>query len=386
MQLLGGLSAEEFLQQYWQKKPLLVRQAIPDYSTPLSPNELAGLACEEEVESRLILEKDAKTPWHLECGPFKETRFSQLPATHWTLLIQKANQLLPELAELLDQFNFIPNWRIDDVMVSYAPTSGSVGPHVDQYDVFLLQGLGTRRWQISTQDSSQTPLLENTELQILQEFIPEQEWLLQPGDMLYLPPNVAHHGVAQEDCMTFSIGFRAPRYTELLTAWTDDQTLQLPQQRHYQDPDLHVSAHNGEITAAAREKIRAIIRQQYIKDQDIDRWFGQYITEPPPGQLLYDSETNLSVKQFQSSLTDYGELWRNEYSRFAFISDIDIVWLYVDGQEFKLGMEYAELVALLCDQRRYQLEAIQPYLFSGEPFEFLTALYNMGAVEFRDDA
>ena len=386
MQLLGGLSAEEFLQQYWQKKPLLVRQAIPDYSTPLSPNELAGLACEEEVESRLILEKDAETPWHLECGPFTETRFSLLPATHWTLLVQKANQLLPELAELLDQFNFIPNWRIDDVMVSYAPTSGSVGPHVDQYDVFLLQGLGTRRWQISTQDSSQTPLLGNTDLQILQEFIPEQEWLLQPGDMLYLPPNVAHHGVAQEDCMTFSIGFRAPRYTELLTAWTDDQTLQLPQQRHYQDPDLQVSPHNGEITAAAREKIRAIIRQHYIKDQDIDRWFGQYITEPPPGQLLYDSETNLRVEQFQLSLTDYGELWRNEYSRFAFISDIDIVWLYVDGQEFKLGMEYAGLVALLCDQRRYQLEAIQPYLFSAEPFEFLTALYNIGAVEFRDDA
>ncbi len=144
MQLLGGLSAEEFLQQYWQKKPLLIRQAIPDYSTPLSPDELAGLACEQEVESRLILEKDADTPWQLEHGPFTETRFSQLPATHWTLLIQKVNQLLPQLAELLDQFNFIPNWRIDDVMVSYAPEAGSVGPHVDQYDVFLLQGLGIK--------------------------------------------------------------------------------------------------------------------------------------------------------------------------------------------------------------------------------------------------
>jgi len=386
MQLLGGLSAEEFLQQYWQKKPLLIRQAIPDYSTPLSPDELAGLACEQEVESRLILEKDADTPWQLEHGPFTETRFSQLPATHWTLLIQKANQLLPQLAELLDQFNFIPNWRIDDVMVSYAPEAGSVGPHVDQYDVFLLQGLGTRRWQISTQDSSQTPLLKNTELQILEEFSPEQEWLLEPGDMLYLPPNMAHYGVAQEDCMTFSIGFRAPRYSELLTAWTDDQTLHLPDRLHYQDPDLQVTTHNGEIAAPALEKIRAVIRQQYIKDQDIDRWFGQYITEPPAGQLPYEAETCLSSEQFRSSLTEYGEVWRSEYSRFAFIRENDIVRLYVDGQEFELGTDYSELVALLCDQRRYQIAEIEHHLLNMEPFELLTALYNMGAVEFPDNA
>lgn len=386
MQLLGRLSAEEFLQQYWQKKPLLIRQAIPNYSTPLSPNELAGLACEAEVESRLILEKDANTPWHLEHGPFSETRFAQLPASHWTLLIQKANQLLPELAELLEQFNFIPNWRIDDVMVSYAPVSGSVGPHVDQYDVFLLQGLGTRRWQIGTQDSSQTPLLENTELQILREFTPEQDWLLEPGDMLYLPPNVAHYGVAQEDCMTLSIGFRAPRYSELLTAWTDDQTVHLPKRLHYQDPDLQVATHNGEIAAAALDNIRAIIRQQYVKDQDIDRWFGQYITEPPSGQLPYEVETCLSSEQFQSSLTEYGELWRSEYSRFAFIRDNDTVRLYVDGQEFELGADYAELVALLCDQRRYQIEEIQQNLTNSETFELLTSLYNMGAVEFPNNA
>ena len=218
MQLLGGLSAEEFLQQYWQKKPLLIRQAIPGYSAPLSPDELAGLACEQEVESRLILEKDANAPWRLELGPFTESRFSQLPATHWTLLIQKANQLLPQLAELLDQFNFIPNWRVDDVMVSYAPTFGSVGPHLDQYDVFLLQGLGTRRWQISTQDCSQTPLLENTELRILREFTPEQDWLLEPGDMLYLPPRFPHHGVAIDPSITLSIGFRAPGRRDMIGA------------------------------------------------------------------------------------------------------------------------------------------------------------------------
>ena len=186
--------------------------------------------------------------------------------------------------------------------------------------------------------------------------------------------------------MTFSIGFRAPSYSELLTAWNDDQTPQLPDRLHYQDPDLQVPSHNGEIAATALEKIRTIIRQQFVKDQDIDRWFGQYITEPAAGQPLCEPETCLSTEQFQSSLTEYGMLWRSEYSRFAFIRENDIVWLYVDGQEFELGVEYTGLAALLCDQRRYPVNEIQQHLFNMEPFDLLTSLYNMGAVEFPDDA
>jgi len=386
MRLLGGLTAEAFLQQYWQKKPLLIRQAIPDFLAPLSPDELAGLACEVEVESRLVLEKDGATPWQLEHGPFDEARFSRLPATHWTLLIQKANQLLPELAELRQQFNFIPSWRIDDVMVSFAPALGSVGPHVDQYDVFLLQGLGTRRWQISTRDSSQSPLWDNTELQILREFEPEQEWELVPGDMLYLPPNVAHYGVALNDCMTFSIGFRAPRYSELLSAWTDDQLVQLPAQLHYQDPDLQPHAHCGEIDTAARRRIRTIIRQQYVSDETIDRWFGRYITEPPSHSMPFEPETVLGSAQLHSRLTACGELWRSEFSRFAFMHDNTSVWLYVDGQEFELAPGYSEFVALLCDQRHYSLAELTPYLADTQTRELLTTLYNIGAVEFPHEA
>lgn len=386
MQLLGGLTTEKFLRDYWQKKPLLVRQAIPDFSAPLSPNELAGLACEAEVESRLILEKYGTASWQLEHGPFDETRFARLPATHWTLLVQKANQLLPELAELLEQFNFIPSWRIDDVMVSYAPAHGSVGPHVDQYDVFLLQGLGTRRWQITTRDTSQNPLRDNTELQILREFMPEQEWELTPGDMLYLPPNVAHYGVALNDCMTFSIGFRAPRYSELLSAWTDDQTVQLPAQLHYQDPDLRLQTHSGEIDVPTRERIHAIIRQQFVSDQVIDRWFGRYITEPPSESMPFEPEFLLQPEQLESQLTACGELWRSEFSRFAFMRDNSTVWLYVDGQEFEFAPSYSEFVALLCDQRRYPLAQLAPHLPDSKARELLTTLYNMGAVEFPHDA
>lgn len=385
MQLLGGISAQTFLQQYWQKKPLLIRQAIPDFVAPLSADELAGLACEAEVESRLILEKDGTVPWQLERGPFEEARFGRLPATHWTLLVQQANQYVLQLAELLEQFNFIPNWRIDDVMVSYAPPQGSVGPHVDQYDVFLLQGQGTRRWQISTRDTSQLPRWDNTELDILREFEAEAEWDLVPGDMLYLPPNVAHYGVAIDDCLTFSIGFRAPRYHELISAWTDDQAIYLPAQLHYQDPDLHLQQHNGEISATARERIRSIIRQEFVSNAQIDRWFGRYITEPAAHTMRLEPERELTPEAFLQQLTTNGNLWRNEGCRFAFIQAETAVWLYVDGEEIEATPDLTELIALLCDQRHYSLTSLTPYLYIHKGKELLTTLYNMGVVEFPED-
>ena len=385
MQLLGGISAQTFLQQYWQKKPLLIRQAMPDFIAPLSADELAGLACEAEVESRLILEKHGARPWQLEHGPFDEARFSRLPATHWTLLVQQANHYVPQLAELLEQFSFIPGWRIDDVMVSYAPPQGSVGPHVDQYDVFLLQGLGTRRWQISTRDTSQLPRWDNTELDILREFEPEQEWELSRGDMLYLPPNVAHYGVALDDCLTFSIGFRAPRYSELISAWSDDQAVVLPARLHYQDPDLQLQQHNGEISTTARERIRGIIRQEFVGDAQIDRWFGRYITEPATHTMRPEAETELAPEAFLQQLTVKDKLWRNEGSRFAFIQEQTATWLYVDGEEFECTPDLTELIAFLCDQRRYSLTSLTRYLATREGKELLTTLYNMGAVEFPAD-
>jgi 50S ribosomal protein L16 3-hydroxylase len=384
MQLLGGIPAQTFLQRYWQKKPLLIRQAIPDFVSPLSPDEVAGLACDANVESRLILEKDGITPWQLEYGPFAEDRFRQLPPSHWTLLVQRVNQLVPQLAEMLDQFTFIPGWRIDDVMVSFAPPQGSVGPHVDQYDVFLLQGLGTRRWQITTQDTRQHARQDNTQLDLLLEFEAEEEWELMPGDMLYLPPNVAHYGVALNSCLTFSIGFRAPRYTELISAWTDDQMVQLSDKLHYQDPELQLQQHSGEIDAAARERIRNIVRQQFVSNEQIDRWFGCFITESPPQAMSLEPETLLQTDTFRDQLTTQGELWRSEFCRFAFIRGKTTIWLYVDGQEIELTLAYCDLIALLCDQRCYSLANLKPYLQDSQMIELLTRLYNMGAVEFTD--
>ena len=237
LQLLGGLTAREFLRDYWQKKPLLVRQAIPDFESPISPDELAGLALEEEVESRLVIEHGER-PWELQRGPFIEDTFQDLPERDWTLLVQAVDQFVPEVAELLEDFKFLPKWRIDDLMISFAAPGGGVGPHFDNYDVFLLQAHGHRRWQIGQMCDADSPLLPHADLKILAQFEPTDEWVLAPGDMLYLPPRLAHCGTAEDDCMTYSVGFRAPSAAEVLTHFTDFLGQFLPDEERYSDPDI----------------------------------------------------------------------------------------------------------------------------------------------------
>ncbi|HPQ96555.1 MAG TPA: cupin domain-containing protein, partial [Thiolinea sp.] len=212
---LGELAVEDFLRDYWQQQPLLVRQAFPGFELPLSADELAGLACDTDT-ARLVLERGGRHPWELRSGPIAEDAFAGLPETHWTLLVNDCEKMVPELQAIVQPFRFIPDWRIDDLMISYAAPGGSVGPHVDAYDVFLLQAQGRRRWQISSQPCTPDNFIPDLDLRVMQAFSPEQEWVLEPGDLLYLPPGVPHYGVAMGECMTCSIGFRAPSQAELL--------------------------------------------------------------------------------------------------------------------------------------------------------------------------
>ena len=237
--LLNQLAPTQFLAEYWPKKPLLIRQAIPNFQGLLDGNDLAGLACEEEAQSRLVRFSDGQ--WHTEQGPFDEADFANLPEHDWTLLVQGVNHFLPEADALLRQFSFIPYARLDDLMVSYAPKGGGVGPHFDSYDVFLLQGSGERRWKVSHQ--SDKSIIEGAPLRILKQFVCDDEWVLEPGDMLYLPPQLAHWGIAEtDDCMTYSIGFRAPKTTELAMGYLEEMQSNLGSNSAedilYQDADL----------------------------------------------------------------------------------------------------------------------------------------------------
>ena len=387
MQLLGGLNPEQFLRDYWQKQPLLIRAALPGFRDPLSPEELAGLACEPGVEARLVLEKDGETPWMVRHGPFSEVDFLKLPETHWTLLVQDAEkQALTRLADFLEPFRFIPDWRRDDLMISYAPAHGSVGPHVDDYDVFLLQGLGRRRWRIGAGPTAGDDYLQDSELRILQQFTPAQEWILEPGDMLYLPPRVAHHGIALEPCLTYSIGFRAPGHRELLLAFMEFVSESIDPQARYTDPDLRLQDNPGAITATALADISQLL-QHYLRTdpETIARWFGRFSTEPKPGFTAQPESNPWNLAELQAHLQGGGVLERHPGTRFAYIEQTEYTLLFVDGQEFALGPTVAGLAPLLCRQRVFHYEQLQPAWREEAAQALLLDLLNDGYLVIYED-
>ncbi len=295
--LLGEITVEAFLKEYWHKKPLLIRGAIPNFEGFLTPNELAGLACEADVQSRLI--SFQKKQWKLEQGPFSEKRFSKLPERDWTLLVQSVNHHLQEGVDLLQQFNFIPHARLDDLMVSYAPDGGGVGPHFDSYDVFLLQGCGQRLWRISEQED--LSLVEGAPLRILQNFNVEKEWTLSAGDMLYLPPHVAHWGIAIGDCMTYSIGFRAPSAEELAGEFLNYLQMNRELSGRYSDPDLALQSHPSEINADMVKKVGAILDSLKWNEGDVTNFLGQYLSEPK-AHIVFDRPPKITLQAFSKRL------------------------------------------------------------------------------------
>ena len=281
--LLGGLSAEEFLAEYWQKKPLLVRQAVPGFTGVVSKDELFALARDPDVESRYVTHDDDN--WEVIHGPQKAADLKRKKQP-WTVLVQGLNLYCPDGDALLHRFDFIPQARLDDLMVSYAIDNGGVGPHFDNYDVFLLQGLGKRRWLISDQDDRS--LVEDAPLKILRDFRPTHDWELASGDMLYLPPHWAHNGIAIGECTTYSIGFRSPSNQELaqqFLAYPQD-TLQLD--GIYADPDLKPQAHSAQIGDAMIDRVAETLRRISWNRDDVRGFLGAYLTEPKP-HIFFES-------------------------------------------------------------------------------------------------
>jgi 50S ribosomal protein L16 3-hydroxylase len=302
LSLLGNLSPQVFLRDYWQKKPLLIRQAIPHFQGLLTPKQLIDLACDDEAQARLVTQKRGK--WQLQSAPFEPNDFTALGQSKWTVLVQGVNHFLPAAAALLQQFSFIPHARLDDLMISYAPKGGGVGAHFDSYDVFLLQGTGLRRWQISAQ-ADQT-LVDGAPLRILHNFQPEQEWVLAPGDMLYLPPHYAHHGIAEDDCMTYSIGFRAPAYQELAEQFLVYLQDRICVEGQVADPDLKLQAHPAEISDALLKQVANAIRQVRWDNDDIANFLGSYLSEPK-AHIFFDAPENpLSLPRFTQAAQKNG--------------------------------------------------------------------------------
>lgn len=273
--LLGGLSPSAFLQRYWQKQPLLVRGALPDFCGLLDRRQLFELARREDCESRLVVRTGG---WTVEHGPLSARRLRSLPARGWTLLVQGVERLVPAARQLLAQFCFLPHARLDDLMVSFAPPGGGVGPHYDSYDVFLLQGPGRRRWRVGRQ--ADLALVENAPLKILRRFRPQGEAVLEAGDLLYLPPDIAHDGVAETDCFTYSIGFRAPRYDELKREFLAFLEESVHLEGIYQDPELRQARHPSLISEAMIRRVEARLAEIRWNRATVAEFLGRYLTEP----------------------------------------------------------------------------------------------------------
>ncbi|AVF56000.1 cupin domain-containing protein [Pseudomonas fulva] len=382
LQLLGGITAREFMRDYWQKKPLLVRQAFPDFISPIDPDELAGLALEEEVESRIVLEHGAH-PWEMRRGPFNEDTFAELPEKDWTLLVQAVDQFVPEVAELLENFRFLPSWRIDDVMISFATPGGSVGPHFDNYDVFLLQGHGQRNWKIGQMCDSDSTLLEHSDLRILADFEQSDEWTLEPGDMLYLPPRLAHYGVAVDDCLTYSVGFRAPSAAEVLTHFTDFLGQFLPDEERYSDADAQPVSDPHQIQHDALDRLKALL-DKHMGDKDLLlTWFGQFMTEPRYPEQIVGEE--LSEQELLNALQQGAILIRNPSARMAWSEFDSDLLLFASGRSCPLPGKLRDLLKLVCAADALHSENLGQWLQDEDALMLIQQLVKQGSLGFADE-
>lgn len=368
LSLLGGLTPEQFLRDYWHKKPLLIRQAIPGFKALLTREALCEMAAHDDVESRLISHFDSH--WEIQSGPFKKVPpFSK---KGWTLLLQGVNLHHGPADTLMQQFRFLPDARLDDLMISYATDTGGVGPHFDSYDVFLLQAHGQRRWHIGEQKD--LTLIEGMPLKILKNFRVQQEFVLEPGDMLYLPPHYAHDGIAVGECMTYSIGFRTPSYQELGEAFLQFMADSIELPGRYSDPDLTPTMHPAELSRAMLSQVATQISKIRFNDEDITVFLGEYLSEPKPNVFFAPPEQPLSLARFAQSARKLGVALSLK-TRMLYKGK----HLFINGESFTLTRVDKPALVRLADHRH--LDGLAVGQASSDALEALHTWYSDGWLE-----
>lgn len=287
---------------------------------------------------------------------------------------------MPDIADLLENFRFIPNWRLDDIMASYAPRGGSVGPHYDQYDVFLLQAHGKREWTFGGHCDHTSPRVDGTPLRILSSWEGEETVVLEPGDMLYLPPGVGHHGVALDDCITLSVGFRAPSIDDILTGFTDFLCSQSDASDHLTDPDLQVQDNPGTISPEVIDHLDGIIRARLTDRRQLAFWFGQYATAPKSMDIVAPADEPITADDLQAWVADGAQVRWNEGSRFAYYILEGETALFVDGERYLLRGDAQELAPLLCEGARPDMDRLAALLDDEALRGLLANLFNQGSL------
>lgn len=359
--LLGGLTPSQFMRRHWQKKPLLVRQAVPGFVPPVGRTGLFALAGQEGVESRLV--QQVNDVWKLQHGPFTRRALPPLQRPDWTLLVQGVDLHHDGVNALMQQFRFVPDARLDDLMISYATNGGGVGPHFDSYDVFLIQAHGRRRWRIGRQKN--LSLRGDVPMKILSNFEPEEEYVLEPGDMLYLPPRWAHDGIAEGECMTYSVGFRVPERTdlaqELLVRLADEDDCDTATLL-YRDTKQPAVAKPAEIPATLKTFAREALQRALEQPQALERALGEYLTEPKSNVWF---EPNPEGAMLESVVLD---------RRTRMMYDTDHI--FINGESYRAGGRDAKLMRKLADQ--HTLGARELSRASDDALELLSAWCEAG--------
>lgn len=343
--ILGKTSVDTFLKKYWQKRPLLIRNAIENFQSPITEKDLFNIAQDEEAISRLIEYKQGL--WQVKYGPFEKSAFLKKKNAPWTVLVQNINHHFSFANSFLNLFNFIPYARLDDLMVSYATKNGSVGPHFDSYDVFLFQASGEREWKIS--DQKEFSLDRKSAIKIITNFRSKNSWVLKPGDMLYLPPNIGHWGISQsDDCLTYSIGFRAPSTFEIQSKFLDfiQDSLNTNKNYLYKDPNLNLQKDPAEINANMIKKIQQKVNQLRWNKNLINTFIGQLLTEPVETAIFHRPKP-ISLEIFKKNLSKK-ILELNPKTRMLFIKNN----FYINGELIEVDKRYAAYLRQLANNKK----------------------------------
>ena len=370
---INALTHAEFLKEYWQKKPLLIKGGLADFEDPIEPEELAGLAMEDDIESRLITNHDDK--WESYHGPFED--FSLLTETNSTLLVQAVDHWHPVAAELLEPFRFIPNWRIDDLMISYSTPGGGVGPHLDQYDVFIIQGEGKRHWRVGMPDANLKEFAQSKSLLQVEQFNAIIDEVLEPGDILYIPPGCPHEGYAVENALNYSIGFRAPDSKEFLSNFSDYLIDNELGKIRYSDKTLTLRDSCGELNNDEVEKIQSLMLTAIQDKEIIKQWLGVYLSQPKHDMDLLPLDEPVTSDKLITYLSSHVINRAGGVRTFYQLLE-DSLLLSVNSENFSLPVSMLDATKLLTDLTHFEAEQLIPSITCLEFAEMLTKLINEG--------
>ncbi len=372
---INNLSEQEFLTHFWQKKPLLIKQGFSNFNDPIEAEELAGLAMEQSIESRIVTNHN--NDWQAHQGPFEN--FELLTEEHSTLLVQAVDHWHCEAAQLLEPFRFIPNWRIDDLMISYSTPNGGVGPHLDQYDVFIIQGEGKRHWRVGLPDPTLKQFAQNKKLLQVEPFEAVIDCILEPGDILYIPPGCPHEGYAVENALNYSVGFRAPNQQDLLSSFADHIIDTESGQKRYTDHNLTLRESKGELTNLEVDKVKTLMATLLENNELFKQWLGNTLSQAKHEMDLAPLEDELSSDDTTQLLNDEN----NVFERLGGVRSIyqileSAVLLSVNGENYELPMSDLNAVKLLTDTSYFSSEDLMAHQPSLEFIKTFTTLVNEG--------